>query len=38
VVEDGCLPDMEPTERAGSKVYGPDVIGDLFETNAITSD
>ena len=38
MVEDGFLTYMEPPERDGAKVDGPDIIGDLFESNVITSE
>ena len=38
VIEDGSYSDVEPGERDGSEVDGPDIVVDFFETDAVSTE
>ena len=38
MVEDGTFSYVQPAERDGAKVDGPDVVVDLFETDVISTE
>lgn len=38
MVEDSSFPYVQPTERNGSEVDGPDIVGDLFKSYVFSSE
>ena len=38
MIEDDCLADVEPAEGDGSEMDGPDIVGDLLETDVLTAE
>jgi hypothetical protein len=38
MIQDGALPDVEPAERDGAEVGGPDVVVDLFEADEVAAE